>query len=112
MTDSISNIDVDDALNAIRSGALVLDVREDDEWSAGRINGAVHIRLSELPDRYDELDRSRTVLCVCRVGGRSARAAHFLTSEGFRTLNLDGGMTAWSMASQPLLSDNGEPRVI
>ncbi len=112
MTQSLENVDVTEATLAITNGAQILDVREDDEWDAGRIEHAQHIRLSELPDRFDELDRGRVVLCVCRVGGRSARAAAFLLGEGFRTLNLDGGMIAWSAAEQPIVAANGPARVM
>ncbi|MFP5369839.1 MAG: rhodanese-like domain-containing protein, partial [Actinomycetes bacterium] len=53
-------------VNSRRGQVQLLDVREDDEWSAGRIDGATHIPLSQLPARLDELDRDRTVVTVCR----------------------------------------------
>ncbi|HEY9252209.1 MAG TPA: rhodanese-like domain-containing protein, partial [Nocardioides sp.] len=55
----------------------VLDVREDDEWAAGHIEGATHIPLQELPARLGELPEGQT-LVVCKVGGRSAQAVNYL----------------------------------
>ena len=54
-----------------RHDAQLLDVREDEEWNAGRIEGAVHIPLAQLPARLAELDRDRPVVTVCRSGGPS-----------------------------------------
>lgn len=112
MTESIVNIDAYAAHSDIEAGALILDVREDDEFTAGRIAGAIHIPLGELPDRLNEIEHSRPIVCVCRVGGRSARAAFFLSNGGFDVRNLDGGMQAWALANLPMTSDFDVPRVI
>ena len=112
MTESIVNIEVDEAVREIESGAFILDVREADEFAAGRINAAVHIALSEIADRLGEIDHERTIVCVCRVGGRSARATFFLSEGGFDAKNLNGGMQAWAAAQQPMISDNETPEVI
>ena len=82
----------------------VLDVREPDEWEAGRIEDAVHIPLGELPGRLDELDRDRPVVAVCQTGARSARAADLLASRGFAAANLDGGLKAWEEAGLPTVA--------
>jgi len=108
MSDSIT---ATDAYELVSQGAFLLDVREDDEFQAGRSANAHHIRLSELPDTVDTLPREQTIVCVCRSGGRSARAAAFLAEQGFETLNLEGGMTAWHAAELPMVSDDGEPFV-
>ncbi len=90
-----------------------VDVREDDEWAAGRIDGAVHIPLSQLPGRVDQLDDSRTLVTVCRAGGRSARAHDFLAAAGKKVDDLEGGMQAWAAAKLPVSTPNGKPgRVI
>jgi rhodanese-related sulfurtransferase len=93
-------------------GAFLLDVRESDEWAAGRANGAHHIRLSELPDRLEELPDNQDILCVCRSGGRSLRAAEFLASAGFSAANVAGGMRAWADAGLELTADGAEPTII
>jgi rhodanese-related sulfurtransferase len=101
------NIDVAAAVELLQSGALLLDVREDDEWEAGHAPDASHIRLSEVPDKYEALAKERPIVCVCRAGGRSARAAAFLGEQGFTTYNLDGGMNAWHAADEPVVTDAG-----
>jgi rhodanese-related sulfurtransferase len=94
-----------------RDRVQLLDVREDDEWAAGRIDGAVHIPLGELPVRVGELDRDRPVVTVCRSGGRAGRAAGLLTQAGVSAEVMDGGMTAWFQAGLPMTSDTGNPHV-
>ena len=91
----------------------LLDVREQDEWDAGHIDGAQHIPLGELAARMGEVPRDCTVVAVCRSGSRSDRAARGLRAAGFAAENLDGGVTAWSRAGLPLVGQTGGPgRVI
>ena len=93
--------------------AVILDVREQDEWDAGHAPGAVHIPLGDLPSRLDELPDtdSGTVAVACRGGGRSSRAVAWLTQQGFDVANLDGGMKAWQGAGKQLVADSGDPTV-
>jgi rhodanese-related sulfurtransferase len=88
---------------------VVLDVREDDEWRAGHVEGAVHIPLSELPSRVAEVGSGAQVLCVCRVGGRSAHATMLLRQSGVNAVNLHGGMHGWQAAGHPMVSETGQP---
>lgn len=80
---------------------VVLDVREPHEWAAGHIEGAVHVPLGDLPQRRSELDPTARTLVVCHLGGRSERAAAWLTQQGHDVVNLDGGMDAWQAAGRP-----------
>ncbi len=90
----------------------VLDVREDVEFEHGRISGAVHIPLMELPQRLDEVP-SGQILVVCKIGGRSAQAVGYLVQQGIDAVNLDGGMVDWADAGRPMVTDHdGEPRVV
>ncbi|WP_068674120.1 rhodanese-like domain-containing protein [Oceanobacillus sp. Castelsardo] len=73
----------------------LIDVREDDEVAQGIIPGAIHIRLSEIPERADELDKDKHYYMICRSGGRSGRATEFLKEQGFDVTNMAGGMLAW-----------------
>lgn len=73
----------------------MIDVREADEIATGKIIGAVHIPLGEIPARLDELDKTKPYTLICRSGGRSGRAAEFLESEGFDITNMTGGMLSW-----------------
>lgn len=91
----------------------LLDVREPDEWAAGRIAGSQHIPLGELRARIGEVPKDRTILTVCRHGNRSDAAARGLRTLGYTALNLDGGVTAWKRAGLPLEAEGGGPgRVI
>jgi rhodanese-related sulfurtransferase len=90
-----------------------VDVREDDEWEAGHMDGARHIPLRELSGRLGELPTGRPIVAVCRSGSRSATAVRGLRQLGYDAENLDGGVTAWSKAGFPLIDGAGKPgRVI
>ncbi|HEY3534830.1 MAG TPA: rhodanese-like domain-containing protein [Pedococcus sp.] len=105
---SIPQVSVSD----VPDDAVILDVREKDEWEAGHAPSAVHIPLGELPWRLDELpDDTETLAVVCRSGGRSSRAVAWLTQQGFDVANLEGGMRAWHGAGKQLVADRGEPLV-
>jgi rhodanese-related sulfurtransferase len=94
-------------------GHRILDVREDDEFAAGHIAGAVHVPLMQLPARAGDLERDVEWLAVCRVGGRSLQATAYLTRLGLRVTNVDGGMEAWAGAGLPFEDAVGRPgRVI
>ncbi|WP_246080805.1 rhodanese-like domain-containing protein [Modestobacter altitudinis] len=86
---------------ADRTEAVLLDVREASELAEGRIAGSTHIPLGQLPARAVELDRSRPVITVCRSGGRSSQAAHFLAGHGYDVASLNGGMTRWVAEGRP-----------
>jgi rhodanese-related sulfurtransferase len=96
-----------------RSVLHLLDVREQDEWDAGHIEGSQHIPLGELGERLGELPTDGVLVAVCRTGSRSDRAARGLRAGGFEAENLDGGVTAWTRAGLPLVARGGGPgRVI
>ncbi|CCH79102.1 Rhodanese-related sulfurtransferase [Nostocoides japonicum T1-X7] len=94
--------------------AVILDVREQDEWDAGHAPRAIHVPLAELPSRLDDLpDTDETVPVVCRGGGRSARAVSWLLQQGFDVANVADGMKAWEQAGKQLVASGEEsPRVI
>jgi rhodanese-related sulfurtransferase len=94
------------------AGVFLLDVREDDEWTAGHAPEAVHVRLGDLGARAAELPRDRELYVICRSGHRSAYAAQMLTAGGFSTVNVADGMTGWAIAGRPMISEDGaEPHV-
>lgn len=96
-------------VHASQQDIQVLDVREDDEWAAGRIDGALHIPLGQLDRRVHELDPSRPIVTVCRSGGRAAKAAGFLAGAGLCTEVMDGGMTKWAHDKLPFTTPDGRP---
>ncbi|MEO7754287.1 MAG: rhodanese-like domain-containing protein [Terracoccus sp.] len=95
----------------VADDAVVIDVREADEWAAGHAPNAVHIPLGELTSRLDELPDGDTVSVVCRSGARSGRAVAWLVQQGFDVANLDGGMKAWAAAGKRLAGD-ADPHII
>ncbi len=95
-----------------RSELQILDVREDEEWAVGHINGAVHIPLGQLAQRIGELDGQRPVVTVCRSGGRAGRAADLLTSHGRRAAVMDGGMQRWAREGLPSTAADGRPGTV
>jgi adenylyltransferase/sulfurtransferase len=95
VADSITAVELKAALDRGEK-ITVLDVREPQEYQINRIPGSVLIPLGEVPQRYEEIDRSGVVVCQCKSGARSAKAAAFLRGVGFkRVQNLTGGILAW-----------------
>ena len=79
-----------------RTDALVLDVREPEEFAAGHIPNAVNLPLSQLRSRIGELPRERDLWLCCVVGQRAYYATRFLTQRGYRVRNLSGGYTTYT----------------
>ncbi len=107
MASQIPATSVDQLPRPLPDDLAVLDVREDDEWAAGHIDGAQHIPLAQVPTRVDEVPQGQKVVVVCRSGGRSARATGFLQSQGRDAVNLSGGMKSWQAAGRAMTSDGG-----
>jgi rhodanese-related sulfurtransferase len=105
----IQDIGPDEAVDLVNAGAILLDVREDEEWVAGHSPQAIHVAMGEIENRASELPEDRTVVCVCRVGGRSGAVAKALVAAGYDVRNLDGGMLAWAAAGFPVVTDGGDP---
>src|SRR5215468_11163519 len=85
-------------------GAVIVDVRERDEWEQGRIPGAVLVPRANLESRIENVapDRTRPVLLYCAAGNRSAFAAKTLTELGYeRTISLAGGFEDWKRDGLP-----------
>lgn len=99
-----------EAVTMLRSGALLLDVREDVEWAAGHAPEATHLPMSRLSQQAAAgLPSDRTIVCVCHVGARSAAVAAALGEAGWDAVNLAGGMEAWAAAGLPVVCDDGRP---
>jgi rhodanese-related sulfurtransferase len=74
----------------------LLDVREDWELGVASVPGILHIPMGQVAERLGELDAGKEVVVMCRSGRRSLEVARFLQQNGFRTVNLAGGILAWS----------------
>ncbi|MBC9731833.1 rhodanese-like domain-containing protein [Nocardioides marmotae] len=94
-------IDIDQAAAALEEGAVVIDVREPDEYREGHLPGAINIPMSRLTARLDELDPSRPVHVVCASGNRSSAMTDVLTAAGFDAVNVAGGTAAWVRSGRP-----------
>jgi len=88
-----------------QTNAVVLDVRTPKEFAAGHIAGAVNIdwNAADFASKAGALDKSKTYLVHCAVGGRSAKASDKMTALQFTNVyNLEGGMKAWEKAGKPV----------
>jgi rhodanese-related sulfurtransferase len=88
-----------------RKDAMVLDVREEKEFTAGHINNARHIPEKELGDRMKELEKfkNKPLIVSCASGRRAAAVADSLRKQGYTDIvALRGGIGAWQQAGMPL----------
>jgi hydroxyacylglutathione hydrolase len=99
----VAEVDAD-RLEAPPRGAILVDVREPQEYAAGHMPGAINVPQAELASRLDELPRDRALFLTCRTGSRSRRAAQFLTQMDYvHVTNVHGGIEAWRAAGRPLV---------
>ena len=87
----------------------IVDVREQYEWDAGRIEGAVHVPLNSLMGGGGEFSADEPVVAVCRSGNRSELATLMLKARGLDAYNLEGGMEEWEKHGLPFTTPNGQP---
>ena len=92
------------ARQLIDDGALLLDVREPDEWQAEHAAEALLIPMGQVKARLGELPGDRPIVVVCRSGGRSAAVTDALRAWGYDATNLAGGMCAWRAAGLPVMA--------
>jgi rhodanese-related sulfurtransferase len=110
MGPGVPSVSVQEAaeLQGGEAGALIVDVREPNEYNQIRARGAVLLPLGRLNGRVKDLPRDREILLMCRTGGRSANATQYLAANGFENVtNVKGGIVAWYQAGLP--TSNGEP---
>lgn len=103
-------------VSSLPEDIVLLDVREDDEWTAGHAPKAVHVPMGYVPQRLDEISAAfpdRPVHVVCRSGARSARVTAYLEGIGLEAVNVKGGMQSWAAAGRPLEADaSASPTVL
>ncbi len=91
--------------NKVKNGALLVDVRRKAEVDDIRFDvpAYLHIPLSELENRLDEIPRDREVIFVCRSGSRSLRATYFLMNAGYENVyNMKDGIIKWAAKGFPV----------
>jgi len=79
-------------------GAFLIDVRETDEYRSGHAPGAKHIAVGQIAHRLKDIPQEREIIVICQSGMRSQRAAGILASNGYKVLNVSGGMIGWQRA--------------
>jgi len=97
-TPGVFDISPDELLRN-KDNVEMIDVRRPNELTGelGHIPGIKHIVLDQLPQKLSEIDKSKTVVFVCRSGARSAQATNFAASNGITSVfNLKGGMILWN----------------
>lgn len=82
---------------------LLVDVRTPGEFEAGHLEGAVNIdwMAPEFASQWESISKDKPVYVYCKVGGRSAKAAHFLDSLGYQVIDLTGGWDAYEASRKP-----------
>jgi rhodanese-related sulfurtransferase len=93
-----SKIKAERALEVVRGGATLLDVRENSEWKSGHAPGAVHVALGNIDQAPRRLRQGRPVVVMCASGMRSRTAAKHLRGLGWDAASLSGGIGAWQRA--------------
>jgi len=92
----IGEISVSELAPLLVNGAVLIDVREADEYAAGHVPTAISIPLSTVQERVDEFRHDGTVYVICQVGGRSMRACQYLADFDIDNLvNIAGGTSGW-----------------
>jgi rhodanese-related sulfurtransferase len=97
----------EEAHKMIDEGAQLVDVRADHEWEAGRIAGATHVPLPDLPQRLGEIDKEQPVVVYCRGGNRSSMAASALAEAGFEAVKMSEGIVGWDKDDLPMEPEGG-----
>lgn len=108
----IPTVDVQTAEAAQAAGALILDVREPDEWAAGHAADAVWIPMGDVAERHSELPTDVDIYVICRSGARSATVTEALNAWGYRAKNIAGGSIAWAAEGLAFVDDAGNPGIV
>ena len=92
-----------EARQEVDAGALLLDVREPQEWEIVRVEGSVLMPMRGVPARVDELPKDRRILVLCHHGGRSYQVMRYLRAQGLDAVNVAGGIDVWAQTVDPSL---------
>ena len=100
-------VDSDEAFQILekeKDGAVVVDVRRDDEWVSGHVKGAIHIPIDDLLNRIDELPRDKKLLFICAAGVRSGLGCEMSAAMDFpleSLYNVEDGTPTWIEKNHP-----------
>jgi rhodanese-related sulfurtransferase len=101
-------VDLDTFAEAYEQGAVVLDVRNPDEYEQGHVPGAKLIPLGDLGARQEEIPDGDPVYVVCASGGRSLAATKAMVEAGYRAVSVAGGTKGWIEQGRPFVSGTAE----
>ncbi len=108
----VTEVSAEEGHQLVEGGALLLDVREADEWEAGHAPEAVWMPLGEVQARVGELPNDQRIVAICRSGARSRAVTEALVGAGYDVVNLDGGMRAWAAEDLPVIAADGLPGTV
>lgn len=97
---TISEASVDELESALQAGAVLIDVRQPNEYEAGHVPGAVLVPLASVPDTLELFASDVPTYVICRSGSRSYRACEYLEEQGIEAINIEGGTMAWIISGR------------
>jgi hydroxyacylglutathione hydrolase len=104
--DTITSVNAEEAKGDLKKGFEVLDVRKHGEWAAGHLEQAKFLPLTDFPDNFKALDKSKTYIVHCGGGYRSMTAISIMKNHGFKNLiNVYGGFGAMEKAGLAIVRD-------
>lgn len=110
----MQSLDVQEAYTLLQNNeAVMIDVREQEEYDQAHIEGVIFVPLSTLPQKIQNVDfenfKNKKIIFQCLKGGRSAQAIEYLQDtllQGHDVYNLTGGIAAWEENSLPIVTPN------
>lgn len=111
MSSQFSEISVSDFAELWNEETFLIDVRETDEYLDGHVPGAIHIPLSEVPNRVEEFRNPQggVTYVICKAGGRSASACDYLAQKSLNVINIAGGTMGWLMQGHDVV-EGSQPK--
>lgn len=97
---TISEASVDELESALQAGAVLIDVRQPNEYEAGHVPGAILVPLASVPDTLELFASDVPTYVICRSGSRSYRACEYLEDQGIEAINIEGGTMAWIISGR------------
>jgi len=100
-----AEIPADEAIERVKAGDWLLDVREQDEWDHGHAEEAHLIPMSVIEERVGEIPADAKLLVICHSGYRSWTVTKALVAAGYDAVSVAGGMDAWQSAGGVVVRD-------
>lgn len=107
-----ATIDPEGGSALVRDGAVLLDIREVNEWVAGHASAAVHIPMGAVDSTELPFGESDKVVVMCRSGRRSIPVTEYLQAKGYDAVNYEGGMQAWVQLGGDIVDADGNPGIV